>query len=103
MKFGENIFSAQFREINAIYWLNTRGSALLLVTLLSGFMIASFMLFSGVVRDSIRSHSTSAIDDAIAVDEFRESYRATGTGYLPKGYALETTSNVDYKTATVLS
>jgi len=80
-----------------------RGSALLLVVLLSGFMLVSFIAFSGVVRESIRGQSTSYVDDLIRLDQFRESYLATGSGSLPAGYFLDPNGAIRYGSYNVFS
>lgn len=80
-----------------------RGSALLLVVLLSGFMLVSFIAFSGVVRESIRGQSSSYIDDLIQLDQYRESYLATGTGTLPTGYFLDPSGAIRYASYHVFS
>lgn len=80
-----------------------RGSALLLVVLLSGFMLVSFIAFSGVVRESIRSQSTGYVDDLIKLDQFRESYLATGSGSLPVGYFLDPNGAIRYGSYNVFS
>ncbi len=80
-----------------------KGSALLLVILLSGFMLVSFIAFSGTVRQAIKSQSTSYVDDLIQMDQFRESFIATGTGTLPNGYFLDTAGPIRYGALTVYS
>lgn len=85
------------------YLRSKKGSALLLIIFLSGFMLVSFMSFSGVVRESIQIQASSYIDDLIQFDQFRESYIATGTGTLPPTYFFDPNGPIRYDSVIVFS
>lgn len=80
-----------------------KGSALLLIVVLSGFMLISFISFAGVVRESLQMQSSSYVDDLIGFDQFRESYIATGTGQLPATYFFDPNGPIRYGAVTVFS
>jgi hypothetical protein len=66
-------------------------------------MLVSFIAFSGTVRQAIKSQSTTFVDDQIRIDQFRDSYVATGTGTLPEGYFLDPNGPIRHGSVTVFS
>lgn len=95
--FRYNLCMTDFR------YRSLKGSALLLIIVLSGFMLVSFIAFSWVVRQALKTQSTSFIDQIIQLDQFRELYMATGTGTLPDGYFLDPNWPIRYGSLAVFS
>lgn len=86
------------------FWCrSSKGSALLLMVVLSGFMLLSFIAFSWVVRQSLKSQSTDVVDQMIQLDQFRDQFAATGTGSLPNGYFLDPSWPIRHGAVTVYS
>jgi hypothetical protein len=82
---------------------SSKGSALLLIIVLSGFMLVSFIAFSWVVRQSLKTQSTDFTDRMIQLDQFRDQFAVTGTGTLPNGYFLDPSWPIRYGGLTVFS
>ncbi len=68
---------------------SSRGSALLIVVLLTSFALVSFTAFSSIVRESLKSQSKATTGDLLALDNYSRSLAALGSGILPTDYSVE--------------